>query len=83
MLKLHYRLRHINIRFLNLINSHILITRLPNIKLTLPFCDGCLFGKQTKQSYPIDGTTRAFVPLALIHIDLCGPMHIQSLGGAI
>lgn len=82
VLKWHYRLGHINIRFLNLMTSNNMVTGLPNLKSTLSLCKGCLNGKQTKQTYPTDGATRAIVPLALIHMDLCGPMHTSSLGGA-
>lgn len=82
MLKWHYPLGHINVCFMNLTNSHNLVTCLSDIKLSLPLCQGCLFGKQTKLTYPLDGTTRGNVLLALIHTYFCGPMHTPYFGGA-
>lgn len=44
-------------------------------------CISCLEGKQTRQSFPINGS-RANGLLELVHTDVCGPMQVASIGGA-
>ena len=53
-------------------------------KLTAPtgVCAGCQMGKQAKNKVPKSATAVARLPLELTHLDLCGPMHVTSLGGA-
>lgn len=46
-------------------------------------CEPCALGKQARLSFTVSGGRR--VPerkLALVHMDLCGPMPLPSLGGA-
>jgi len=83
ILKWHYQLGHLNIRALTFMKYHDLVIGLPSLKSDLPLYKGCLFGKQSKNSYPIDYAKRAIITLALIHADLCGPMSTPSLGGAL
>jgi hypothetical protein len=45
-------------------------------------CEGCLKGKQARKPFPATAQRREEEPLALTHIDLCGPMQVDSLGGA-
>ena len=45
-------------------------------------CEGCLKGKQARKPFPATARRREEEPLALTHIDLCGPMQVDSLGGA-
>jgi len=63
--------------------NHDLVIGLPSLKSDLPLYEGCVFGKQPKNFYPIDSATRATVPLTLIDTDLYGPMSTPSLGGAL
>ena len=53
-------------------------------KITAPeeLCKGCLQGKQHRQPFHGTASKRATEPLALTHIDLCGPMQVRSQGGA-
>ena len=46
------------------------------------FCEHCQHGKQTRNAYTthINSSTE---PWDLIHTDVCGPMPIRSLGGAL
>jgi len=78
-LKWHYCLGHLNIRSLTLIKTNNLVTGIPSIKTILPPCEGCIFGKQSKTSYPTTTAIRATVLLALIHTDLYGPMSMPLL----
>jgi transposase InsO family protein len=44
------------------------------------FCEPCVMGKQHRQPFP-ESETKTTQPLELIHMDVCGPMPVQSLGG--
>jgi transposase InsO family protein len=52
-------------------------------KIAMPLqpCPGCMAGKMERSPFPI-GKTRAIQIGQLIHFDLCGPMHIETPGGA-
>lgn len=58
-----------------------MVVGLPKID-TLEFCDGCVYGKQHKASFPVGKAWRASECLELVHADLCGPMSADSLGGS-
>jgi transposase InsO family protein len=45
-------------------------------------CDGCALGKVHRAPMPDRGEFKATAPLQLVHSDVCGPMEVQSLGGA-
>ncbi|CAL9025450.1 unnamed protein product [Prunus brigantina] len=44
-------------------------------------CDGCMQGKQHRDSFPLESSWRATSPLELVHTDICGPMKSESLSG--
>nr|GEW98915.1 T-complex protein 1 subunit alpha [Tanacetum cinerariifolium] len=41
-------------------------------------CEGCLFGKHARSSFPKESTSKDKEPLQLIHTDLCGPITPPS-----
>ena len=45
-------------------------------------CDGCLMGKQCRESFPKRSENRAKDVLEIIHSDVCGPMENVSIGGS-
>ena len=45
------------------------------------FCEGCIFGKQTRFSFE-ESTKRATNIGDLVHSDVCGPMEVESVGGS-
>ena len=45
-------------------------------------CDGCLIGKQCRESFPKRSENRAKDVLEIIHSDVCGPMENVSIGGS-
>lgn len=45
------------------------------------FCEACIYAKQCRQQFN-ESSTRATKPGELIHYDLCGPMSVESFGGA-
>ncbi|UYV69363.1 hypothetical protein LAZ67_6003328 [Cordylochernes scorpioides] len=48
----------------------------------LPECEACIMGKLTRQPCHPVTTNCTTKPLELVHMDLCGPMPYQSLGGS-
>ena len=56
-----------------------MVLGLPRID-ALEFCEGCVYGKQNRNSFPVGKSWRASVCLELVHADLCGPMSVESLG---
>ena len=49
-------------------------------KINLPTCEHCLLGKST--SKPFGKATQAFIPLQLVHSNICGPMNVRASHGA-
>jgi len=48
------------------------------------FCPACAYGKQTRAHFPVDEhRQRAKSPGDLVDTDLCGPMSVRSVGGAL
>jgi len=43
-------------------------------------CQGCLQGKQARKPFP-GAARKTSQPLALVHADVCGPMHVPTVGG--
>ena len=74
----HLRLVHINPnRIHGLVKSGILNSLAFD---PIPMCESCLEGKMTKRPFKAKGY-RATKPLELVHIDVCGPMRVQSRSG--
>uniref|UniRef100_A0AAV1TK72 Integrase catalytic domain-containing protein n=1 Tax=Peronospora matthiolae TaxID=2874970 RepID=A0AAV1TK72_9STRA len=45
-------------------------------------CQGCLEGKMVQRPFPSNPNKRHYDPFELLHIDTCGPMEVDSLGGS-
>ena len=43
-------------------------------------CEGCIMGKQHHMPYPKGLPDNASEPKEIIHIDICGPKNVESLG---
>lgn len=77
----HLRYRHLNISGLKLSQKEMVLG-LPKIDALENVCEGCIYGKQSKKSFPVGKSWRATTCLELVHADLCGPMNTESLGGS-
>ena len=79
----HKRMGHVSFRLLNKLRSQELVIGLPNIKFEADrVCEECAKGKQVKSFFKPKKTISTSRPLELIHIDLCGPMRVQSRNGS-
>lgn len=74
----HQRMAHLNFEDLNKLSESTGVKIENKDKVV---CISCLEGKQSRNSFPSEGS-RAKGMLELIHSDVCGPMEVQSLGGA-
>ncbi|KAJ9545145.1 hypothetical protein OSB04_024852 [Centaurea solstitialis] len=85
------RLSHLNFKTLNQLCINNLVTGLPDFRYTkVSLCSTCEKGKQTraifksKQISSISSMTSRGVtssPLQLLHMDLFGPVNVQSIAG--
>eukprot|EP00253_Pinus_taeda_P001991 PITA_01991 len=77
----HLRFGHLNFGGLNLLSRKGMVKGLPLIEKPGSLCEGCILGKQHRESFPSGKSIRAKEPLEIIHSDLCGPMQAASLAG--
>ncbi|KAJ9535601.1 hypothetical protein OSB04_un001260 [Centaurea solstitialis] len=76
----HQRLSHQNIRDMNKLVSKHLVNGLPETRLSKDtLCSACEKGKMKKSSHPPKMETNCHHPLDMLHMDLCGPMRVESL----
>ena len=78
----HHRLGHLNPKAMKTGQVHKLFEGIPTKSFGyISICEGCIYGKQCRQKFPISKQKRTERPLQLIHSDLCGPMQSVSIDG--
>ncbi|KAJ9558198.1 hypothetical protein OSB04_012812 [Centaurea solstitialis] len=76
----HQRLCHQNFKDMNKLVSRGLVSGLPETRLSKDtLCPACALGKMKRSSHPPKLEINCRSPLDMIHMDLCGPMRIESL----
>jgi transposase InsO family protein len=45
-------------------------------------CEGCIFDKQHRESFPVGKSYREKSPLEIVHLDIFGTMQTPSIGGS-
>ena len=79
----HQRLGHASLHLLHKLSSKALVRGLPAIKPeNMSSCADCMQGKQVRSSFKIKNVVSTTKPLELLHMDLAGPMRVQTQGGA-
>jgi transposase InsO family protein len=81
----HNRLSYLNYDAIKTMTSSGIVDEI-EIKTTSDdnFCEGYVKGKQHQNSFPTNvPRARASQPGQLIHTDICGPMTVESIGGAL
>ena len=84
LLKWHYRLGHVNMRYLLRIAPGIPgMEELTKIRSTckLPTCQACAMGKGKARPLPKATFNRAVNPMDSFHLDMSGMIHCKSYGG--
>ncbi|GKB37101.1 integrase, catalytic region, zinc finger, CCHC-type containing protein [Tanacetum coccineum] len=76
------RLSHLNYGTINDLPKQDLVDGLLKFKYDKDhLCSACEQGKSKKSSHPPKMVTSTHSKLELIHIDLCGPMRVESING--
>ncbi|KAJ9553680.1 hypothetical protein OSB04_017725 [Centaurea solstitialis] len=78
----HRRLSHLNFKGLNKLVIGNLAIGIPDLRFHQDhLCSACQLGKMKRVSHKSKLEHGTEKPLQLIHMDLCGPMRVQSING--
>ncbi|GJY15568.1 retrovirus-related pol polyprotein from transposon TNT 1-94, partial [Tanacetum coccineum] len=78
----HQRLSHLNFGAINHLARHGLVRGLPKLKFEKDhLCSACAMGKSKKKPHKPKSKDTNQEKLYLLHMDLCGPMHVASVNG--
>ncbi|GKF94998.1 retrovirus-related pol polyprotein from transposon TNT 1-94, partial [Tanacetum coccineum] len=78
----HRRLSHHNFDTINLLSKNDIVKGLPKLKFVKDqLCSSCEMGKAKRSSFKSITITRSKKWLELLHMDLCGPMRIETING--
>ncbi|GJT20088.1 retrovirus-related pol polyprotein from transposon TNT 1-94 [Tanacetum coccineum] len=78
----HRRLSHLNFDTINLLLKNNIVTGLPKLKFIKDhLCSSCELGKAKRKYFHTKTTSSFNRRLQLLHMDLCGPMRVESING--
>ena len=78
----HMKLGHLNLKSMKKIITEEAVRGMPKLKIEEgKICGECQEGKQIKMSHPTVPHLTTSRVLELLHMDLMGPMQVESLGG--
>lgn len=77
----HSRYCHINPQYILTTSKNNAVKGIPVLTKTDLKCEPCALAKTRRTSFKPIGKIRSSRPLELLHMDLCGPLPCQSLGG--
>ncbi|GJY45118.1 retrovirus-related pol polyprotein from transposon TNT 1-94 [Tanacetum coccineum] len=78
----HQRLSHLNFDTINDLAKNDLVIGLPKFKYHKEhLCPSCEQGKSKRASHPPKPVPNSKQRLHLLHMDLCGPMRVESING--
>nr|GEX34102.1 retrovirus-related Pol polyprotein from transposon TNT 1-94 [Tanacetum cinerariifolium] len=78
----HRRLLHLNFGAINHLARQGLVRGLPKLKFKKDhLCSACAMGKSKKKSHKPKSKDTNQEKLYLLHMDLCGPMRVESING--
>ncbi|GJR30179.1 retrovirus-related pol polyprotein from transposon TNT 1-94 [Tanacetum coccineum] len=76
----HHRLSHLN--FDSILSKNDIVIGLPKLKFVKDhLCSSCELGKAKRKSFHTKTTPSSKRWLQLLHMDLCGPMRVESING--
>ncbi|GJW99318.1 retrovirus-related pol polyprotein from transposon TNT 1-94 [Tanacetum coccineum] len=77
-----FRLSHLNFDTINLLSKNNIVNGLPKLKFVKDhLCSSCELGKAKRKSFHTKTTPSSKRRLQLLHMDLCGPMRVESING--
>nr|GEW54873.1 retrovirus-related Pol polyprotein from transposon TNT 1-94 [Tanacetum cinerariifolium] len=78
----HRCLSHLNFDTINLLSKNDIVIGLPKLKFVkYHLCSSCVLGKAKRKSFLSKNTPSSKRQLQLLHMDLCGPMRVESFNG--
>nr|GFA02720.1 retrovirus-related Pol polyprotein from transposon TNT 1-94 [Tanacetum cinerariifolium] len=78
----HRRLSHLNFDTINLLSKNDIVVGLPKLKFIKDhLCSYFELGKAKQKSFQTKTTPSSKRQLLLLHMDLCGPMRVESING--
>ncbi|GJR20495.1 retrovirus-related pol polyprotein from transposon TNT 1-94 [Tanacetum coccineum] len=78
----HRQLNHLNFGTMNDLERKDLVRGLPRLKFEkYHLCSACQLGKSKKYTYKPKSENTIMEVLHTLHMDLCGPMRVQSING--
>nr|GEW28296.1 hypothetical protein [Tanacetum cinerariifolium]GEY02392.1 hypothetical protein [Tanacetum cinerariifolium] len=78
----HRRLSHLNFGAINHLARQGLVRGLSKLKFEKDhICSACAMGKSTKKTHKLKSEDTNKEKLYLLHMDLCGPMRVESING--
>ncbi|GJW58855.1 retrovirus-related pol polyprotein from transposon TNT 1-94 [Tanacetum coccineum] len=78
----HRLLSHLNFDTINLLLKYDIVTGLPKLKFVKDhLCSSCELGKAKHKSFKTKNTPSSKRRLQILHMDLCGPMRVESFNG--
>ncbi|GJR57904.1 retrovirus-related pol polyprotein from transposon TNT 1-94 [Tanacetum coccineum] len=78
----HRRLSHLNFNYINLLLKKDIVIGLPKLKYVKDqLCSSCELSKAKRSSFKTKAVPSSKGRLNLLHMDLCGPMWVESING--
>ncbi|GJS59529.1 retrovirus-related pol polyprotein from transposon TNT 1-94 [Tanacetum coccineum] len=78
----YHQVSHLNFDSINLLSKNDIVIGLPKLKFIKDhICSSCELGKAKRKSFHTKTTTISKRPLQHLHMDLCGPMRVESMNG--
>nr|GEX43187.1 hypothetical protein [Tanacetum cinerariifolium] len=78
----HCRLSHLNFDTINLLSKNDIVIGLPKLKFIKDhLCSSCELGKSKQKSFQTKTTPSSKRQLQLLHMDLYGPIWVESING--
>ncbi|GKD39106.1 retrovirus-related pol polyprotein from transposon TNT 1-94, partial [Tanacetum coccineum] len=78
----HRRLSYLNFDSINLLSKNDIMIGLPKLKFVKDhLCSSCDLGKAKRKSFHTKTTPSSKRQLQLLHMDLCGPIRVESING--
>lgn len=79
----HQRYGHLNEADLRMLVTRGMVKGMTIPEGRMPVCKICILGKQTATPFPKSEEKAPRLLLEIVHSDVCGPMRVKSLGGAL
>ncbi|GKA58530.1 retrovirus-related pol polyprotein from transposon TNT 1-94 [Tanacetum coccineum] len=80
----HHRLSHLNFDSINLLSKNDCVIDLPKLKFVKDHLrSSCELGKSKQKSFHTKTNPSSKRRLQLLHMELCGPMRVESINGKI